>query len=117
MAWDTAKSTASDPDNPNSDEQLTASEWNDHVTDGHWPQDELNLSIDGNGDPIITDPQNNDQTVMRYDRSAGSWVVDALEAGGWSFIGEFQTLSDFEAEATSGDRGYITNEQQFAYEP
>jgi len=45
-------------------------------------------------------------------------VIDAasVSAGGWSFIGEFQTLSDFEAEASGGDRGYITEEQQFAYE-
>lgn len=43
--------------------------------------------------------------------------VDALEAGGWSFIGEFQTLSDFDAAASSGDRGYITDEQQFARQP
>lgn len=49
--------------------------------------------------------------------SNGSISVPALEAGGWSFIGEFQTLSDFESAATSGDRGYITEEQQFAYEP
>jgi len=48
---------------------------------------------------------------------AGSVSADALEAGGWSFIGEFQTLSDFESAASSGDRGYITDEQQFAYEP
>jgi len=43
--------------------------------------------------------------------------VNTLEAGGWSFIGEFQTLSDFESAASSGDRGYITDEQQFAFEP
>lgn len=48
--------------------------------------------------------------------SDGSINASALEAGGWSFIGEFQTLSDFESAATSGDRGYITDEQQFAYE-
>lgn len=46
----------------------------------------------------------------------GGISVSTLEAGGWSFIGEFQTLSDFESAASSGDRGYITDKQQFAYE-
>ena len=57
-------------------------------------------------------------TATRDVRDLGQRVsVEALEAGGWSFIGEFETLSDFENAASSGDRGYITEEQQFAYEP
>lgn len=37
MPWDSDKSTASDPDNPSADEQLTATEWDNHVADqkGH----------------------------------------------------------------------------------
>lgn len=78
MPWDSDKSTAADPDNPAANEQLTADEWDQHVTEGHWPGDELNLSINGNGDPVITDPKNGDQEVMRYDRSAGTWVVSSF---------------------------------------
>lgn len=33
MAWDSDKSTAADPENPDPDEQLTAGEWDNHVTD------------------------------------------------------------------------------------
>jgi len=80
MAWDNNKSTASDPDNPNADEQLTASEWNTHVDEGHWPSGELQFQID-NGDPVLVDPQNSNEIVARYDRSEGSWVIDTLEAG------------------------------------
>ena len=74
MAWDDDKSTAADPDNPAPDEQLTADEWDAHVSEGHFPSDELNFGVNADGDPVITDPQNADQVVMRYDRSAGEWV-------------------------------------------
>jgi hypothetical protein len=47
---------------------------------------------------------------------AGSVTAATLEAGGWSFIGAFQTLSDFESAASSDDYGFITEEQQFAYQ-
>lgn len=33
MPWDSDKSTAVDPDNPDPDEQLTADEWDNHVGD------------------------------------------------------------------------------------
>jgi hypothetical protein len=79
MTWDNPKNTASDPDNPNADEQLTASEWNTHVDEGHWPSDELQFQID-NGDPVLVDPQNSNEIVARYDRGKGSWVIDTLEA-------------------------------------
>jgi len=66
-----------------------------------------------------------DTTLVVNDKPDGSFSsleadtadVSSLSAGGWSFIGEYQTLADFEETATSGDRGYITDEQQFAYEP
>lgn len=77
MAWDDDKSTAADPDNPAADEQLTADEWDAHVNEGHFPSDELNLGVDG-GDPVFTDPQNGDEVVLRYDRSAGGWVADSI---------------------------------------
>jgi hypothetical protein len=48
---------------------------------------------------------------------AGSISVNDIEVGGFDFIGEFQTLSDFDTAASSGDRGYITEEQQFARQP
>ncbi|AFH22133.1 hypothetical protein OSG_eHP18_00115 [environmental Halophage eHP-18] len=79
MTWDDDKSTAADPDNPNADEQLTASEWNTHVDEGHWPSDELQFQID-NGDPVLVDPQNSNEIVARYDRGKGGWVIDTLEA-------------------------------------
>ena len=42
--------------------------------------------------------------------------IDAasVSAGGFDFIGEFQTLSDFDAVAEPGEKGYIVAEQQFA---
>lgn len=51
------------------------------------------------------------------DLTPSSVSSTTLEAGGFNFIGEFQTLSDFDAAAESGDRGYITEEQQFARQP
>lgn len=78
MAWDDTHQTAADPDNPDANEQITATEWNNHVTEGHWPADELNLGVDG-GDPVLTDPQNADEIVARYDRSAGEWVVEGID--------------------------------------
>lgn len=78
--WDSDKSTAADPDNPTADEQLTADEWDAHVNEGHFPADELNLGVD-NGDPVLTDPQNADEVVLRYDRASGSWVLDSIQTG------------------------------------
>jgi len=77
MAWDDDKSTATDPNNPTADEQLTADEWDAHVTEGHWPGNELNLGLDS-GDPVLTDPQNADKVVLRYDRASGSWLLDSV---------------------------------------
>ena len=48
------------------------------------------------------------------DIAPNSVDVNTLKAGGFNFIGEFETLSDFNASAEPGDRGYITEEQQFA---
>jgi len=51
------------------------------------------------------------------DRPDGVYdVIDAnaVSAGGFDFIGEFQTLSDFDAVAEPGEKGYIVAEQQFA---
>jgi len=80
--WDSDKSTAADPDNPAADEQLTADEWDKHVSEGHFPADELNFGVDGNGDPVITDPQNSDEVIATYDRSAGEWVIGGLTVNG-----------------------------------
>jgi hypothetical protein len=77
MAWDNDKSTAADPDNPNADEQLTADEWDQHVADGHWLSEDFTLGTES-GDPVIRDPQNSNQVVLRYDRSEGQWVMDSL---------------------------------------
>lgn len=77
MSWDDDKSTAADPDNPAPNEQLTADEWDAHVTEGHFPANELNFGVDS-GDPVMTDPQNGDEIIARYDRSEGAWIVDKL---------------------------------------
>jgi len=115
--WDSDKSTAVDPDNPDPDEQLTADEWDQHVTEGHWPGDELNLSINGNGDPVITDPQNGDQEVMRYDRSEGAWVVSSLNtkqignerhyAGAYPGADADARLGNALSAASNGDTIYL----------
>ena len=78
MTWDDDKSTAADPDNPAADEQLTADEWDNHVGEGHFLPSNLRFGQNADGDPIMTDPQNGGQTVLRYDRSAGDWVMDSL---------------------------------------
>lgn len=79
MPWDDTKDTFDQrPDIPDN-QKLQASEWNQHVSDGHFPSDEFNFGIDG-GDPVITDPQNADQVVLRYDRSVGSWTLESLSA-------------------------------------
>lgn len=78
------------------------------------------IEENGSNEVVITDSGGN--TIGRRDETNGEWVFDSivsdtLEAGGFNFIGEFQTLSDFDAAASSGDRGYITEEQQFARQP
>lgn len=62
---------------------------------------------------VVYNDANDTLTVSLTD----SVSVNTLEAGGFNFIGEFQTLSDFDSAASSGDRGYITDEQQFARQP
>jgi len=73
--WDGTKTTEDGDGTIDGDEQLTASEWNNHVTDGHFPADKLNFGTDVNGDPVVTDPANGDQVVLRYDPSAGQWEI------------------------------------------
>lgn len=104
--WDDDKSTAADPDNPAADEQLTADEWDAHVTEGHFPADELNFGVDA-GDPVMTDPQNGDQIVARYDRSAGSWVVDALETDSLSYVADYivDTEDDLQSIVSGASAG------------
>lgn len=78
MPWEEDKSTASDPDNPQPDEQLTADEWDAHVGEGHFDPSNLQLGQDADGNPVMTDPQNGGEVVLTYDRSAGSWVLPSL---------------------------------------
>jgi hypothetical protein len=73
--WDGTKTTEDGDGVVDADEQLTAGEWNQHVTDGHFPSDELNFGTDANGNPVVTDPTNNDQVVLRYDPGAGQWEI------------------------------------------
>jgi len=73
--WDSTKSTEDGDGTVDGDEQLTAGEWNQHITDGHFPSDELNFGTDANGNPVVTDPTNNDQVVLRYDPGAGQWEI------------------------------------------
>ena len=92
--WDSDKSTAVDPDSPDADEQLTADEWDNHVSEGHFPADQLNFGTDNDGNPIATDPQTGD-TVLTWDRSAGAWVLPAIATDNLSINGEWQSpISD-----------------------
>lgn len=88
MAWDDDKSTATDPDNPNADEQLTADEWDGHVLsqkngrptawvvygDGStWYAE----GQDGDSGTSGTDPA----TVLQYALDRGdTWLVDSIPA-------------------------------------
>jgi hypothetical protein len=106
MTWYEDKSTAADPDNPAADEQLTAAEWNEHVTDGHFPADELNFGVDG-GDPVLTDPQDADTVILRYDRTAGAWVLEGtnLDANGNDLVGVGTAEVD---DLDIGDSDFVT---------
>jgi len=68
MVWYNDKATG---------DELTSDEWDAHVTEGHFPGDELNFGVDG-GDPVITDPQDADTIIARYDRATDSWVLGSL---------------------------------------
>jgi len=102
--WDQIKSTfKSNPDVPD-DEKLTASMWNQHIEDGHFAADELNFGDDGSGNPVITDPQNSDEIVMRYVRGTG-WVpvgglklATPLDADN----NEIDNASDVDTDSLSG---------------
>lgn len=99
MVWYSTKATEDGDGTVDSDEQLTADEWNQHVTDGHFPGDELNLGVNADGDPVYTDPQNGDQEVLRYDRSAGAWVPVGIDMDGADITN---------AGSVSTDRSYTT---------
>lgn len=100
--------------------------------------DEFSIRYDSTDGFVVRDETSNDDLItiddagdaIDFAKSLGSDTnpipgttyfenanVEALEAGGFNFIGEFQTLSDFDAAAESGDRGYITDAQQFARQP
>lgn len=108
MAWDDNKSRADDPTQPDSDEQITAEEWNNHVAQGHWPSDELKLKV-LNDDPVVVDSQNNDSVVMRYDRDEGSWVIPSVNTGEvatdrtWQDVTTSRSINTLEQNNTNGE--------------
>jgi len=59
---------------------LTAQQFADHVTEGHFPSDELQFTINTNGNPAVVDPQNGDAEILTYDRSAQTWTLNTLNA-------------------------------------
>ena len=59
---------------------LTAQQFADHVTEGHFPSDELQFTINTNGKPAFVDPQNGDAEILTYDRSAQTWTLNTLNA-------------------------------------
>ena len=59
---------------------LTAQQFADHVTEGHFPSDELQFTINTNGKPAFVDPQNGDAEILTYDRSAQTWTLNTLTA-------------------------------------
>jgi len=69
-------------DDPNwtTGDTLTAQQFADHVTEGHFPSDELQFTINGNGNPAFVDPQNGDAEILTYDRSAQTWTLNTLTA-------------------------------------
>jgi hypothetical protein len=121
--WDSTKSTEDGDGTVDGDEQLTAGEWNQHVTDGHFPSDELNFGTDANGNPVVTDPTNNDQVVLRYNSSAGQWELvnvnlelnnndinnaglvqaESVTVGDWHHIDQFSSLSSALSLVSNGD--------------
>ncbi len=59
---------------------LTAQQFADHVTEGHFPSDELQFTITTDGSPAFVDPQNGDAEILTYDRSAQTWTLNTLTA-------------------------------------
>jgi len=59
---------------------LTAQQFADHVTEGHFPSDELQFTITTDGNPAFVDPQNGDAEILTYDRSAQTWTLNTLTA-------------------------------------
>ena len=59
---------------------LTAQQFADHVTEGHFPSDELQFTITTDGNPAFVDPQNGDAEILTYDRSAQTWTLNTLNA-------------------------------------
>jgi len=69
---------------------------------------EIEITADGR---IIINPES-DQEIDAS--GADLQNVGALEAGGWDFIGSFDTVQDFENAASAGQHGYIESKQQYA---
>jgi len=69
-------------DDPNwsTGDTLTAQQFADHVTEGHFPSDELQFTITTDGNPAFVDPQNGDAEILTYDRSAQTWTLNTLNA-------------------------------------
>ena len=105
MVWDDDKSTASDPDNPAADEQLTADEWDNHVSDQIGRLEYGPLS---SRPPASEKPQgalwfDEHGRISRVD-SNNNWVVESLG----SDTQGIPTLNGRKIEATARNLAPVT---------
>ena len=91
---------------------LTAQQFADHVTEGHFPSDELQFTITTDGNPAFVDPQNGDAEILTYDRSAGTWRLNSINPTDTLELPTYPTLADVPTTLSEGTLVYVqdTNE-------
>jgi len=97
--------------------------WGDDAADARYRTQDTSST---GGDFVVAEDLDGGTVLLEYDYSESEWVsrgavnlsgnditnagsitADTLEAGGTKFIGDFQSQSDFEAEASEGDHGTV----------
>lgn len=116
MTWDETKKNAPDPENPAADEQLTATEWNNHTAD----QKTRSKVFSAAGAPSVTPEKVGD--LYLNSSNSDLYYADGLTSSDWVLVATAGDLSGFiTASSTdtltnksgsnsqwSNDEGYIT---------
>jgi len=95
---------------------LTAQQFADHVTEGHFPSDELQFTINTNGNPAFVDPQNGDAEILTYDRSAQTWTLPGIEATNALELPTYPTLGDVPTTLSEGTLVYVEDANEIYVE-
>ena len=90
----------------------------ENEADPHKAANELGVTIvDSESDLTLGDMEDGAEVYIRERGSIAEYKQGEGLNVHFPFIGEFETLSDFDDAASSGDKGYIIQEQQFARQP